>query len=116
MKRAKEHSVPVTLEQNDTVSVIRLEGAVDIGSACELKTLLVQALEQGEDGAGKEVRVALAGTTDLDVTALQLLWAAERKARAAAVAFALEGGLPEPVRSAMTHAGFQSFFTSGDAR
>lgn len=108
--------MPVTLEQNDTVSVIRLEGAVDIGSAGELKTLLVQALEPGGDGAGKEVRVALAGATDLDVTAVQLLWAAERKARAAAVAFALESGLPEPVMSALTHAGFQSFLAPVDAR
>jgi anti-anti-sigma regulatory factor len=108
--------VPVTLEQNDTVCLIRLEGAVDIGSAGELKSLLVQALEPGADGAGKEVRIALAGATDLDVTAVQLLWAAERKAQGAGIAFALEGGLPEPVRVALTHAGFQSFLTSGDAR
>lgn len=108
--------MPVTLEQNDMASLIRLEGAVDIGSACELKTLLVQALEPGADGAGKDVRIALAGATSLDVTAVQLLWAAERKARAAAVAFALEGGLPEPVRSALAHAGLQTFLAALDAR
>lgn len=108
--------MPVTLEQNDTVSLIRLDGAIDIGLAGELKTLLVQALEPGQDGAGKEVRIALAGATDLDVTAVQLLWAAERKAKGAGVAFALESGLPEPVRSALLHAGFQTFLVSVDAR
>jgi hypothetical protein len=108
--------VPVTLEENGAVSLIRLEGVIDIGLAGELKTLLVQALEPGEDGAGKKVRIALAGATDLDVTAVQLLWAAERKANAASIAFAFEGGLPEPARSALTHAGLQSVLVPVDAR
>ncbi len=108
--------MPVTLEQTDTVSLIRLEGAIGIGLAGELKTLLVQALEPVQDGPAKEVRIALAGATDLDVTALQLLWAAERKAKRAGVAFALEGGWPEPVSLALTHSGFQSFLVPVDAR
>ncbi len=107
--------MPVTLEQNDTRSMIRLEGAIDIGSAGELKTLLVQALEQGKDGPGKEVRVALAAATDMDVTAVQLLWAAERKARGAGVGFALADAVPEPVLSALGEAGLQQFLVFVDA-
>ena len=60
---------------NETQSLIGLEGAIDIASAAELKKLLLEGLN-----SGREVRVSLAGATDLDVTAVQLLWAAEREA------------------------------------
>jgi len=96
--------VPVALEQNDGLSLIRLEGAIDIGCAAELKGLLVQAL-----GGGKPIGVSLAGATDLDVTAVQLLWAATRQANAAGVGFALEGQAPEQVSAALADAGFERF-------
>ena len=37
----------VTLEQNDGMSTIRLEGPIDIASAGELKALLIEALQTG---------------------------------------------------------------------
>ncbi len=103
--------MPVTLEQNEEVSTIRLEGAVGIDSAGELKALLLRALEPG-----REVRITLQGATDLDVTAVELLWAARREANAASVAFAFEGQAPKPVSAALAEAGFENFAASGETQ
>ena len=101
---AKEKALPVSLEQDGALSLIRLQGAIDIGCAQELKELLVRGLI-----TGSEVRVLLAEATDLDVTAVQLLWTARREAKASSVGFAFEGQAPEPVSAALAEAGFESF-------
>ena len=50
-----------TLDLNDALCRIRLEGAIDIGCAAELKTLLVQALHScGFEG--EELRTQLEAT------------------------------------------------------
>ena len=73
----------ITLEQTESLSVIHLEGAIDIASAAELKEALLKALE-----GGGEVRVSLDKlnklhkqdkqdkAASLDVPAVELLWAA----------------------------------------
>ena len=94
----------VTLEQSEALNLFRLEGAVGIGCAAEFKGLLNQAF-----GSGREMRVSLQGATDLDVTAVQLLWAAERKAKGAGVAFSYDGAVPEQVLAALSEAGLQQF-------
>lgn len=94
----------VTLEKSEALSLIRLVGAIDISCAAELKGLLLQAL-----AAGGEVRVSLDGAEDLDVTAVQLLWAAGREARRSEVRFALAGGVPGPIAAAVADAGFEEF-------
>jgi anti-anti-sigma factor len=91
----------IALEETETGSVVRLDGAVDIACAAELKTVLVRAL-----GAGGPVTVSLAAVTYLDVTAVQLLWAAERKARQAGVEFGVAGGVPETLAVLLAEAGF----------
>lgn len=91
----------VTLKQSKKLSVIHLEGAIDIALASELKKLLLQAF-----ASGRKVHVTLDGATDLDVTAVQLLWAARREAKVSGVEFALTGHAPEPVTSALSQAGF----------
>jgi anti-anti-sigma factor len=96
--------VSVTLEQNNDSSLIRLEGAIDISSAAELKQQLVEALK-----GGKEVRVSLVAAIGLDVTAFQLMWAAAREARRAGIAFALSGAVPAPVAAALGNAGLHEF-------
>jgi anti-anti-sigma factor len=96
--------LPVTLEQNDAVSVVRLQGAIGIDCAAELKELLIQRLK-----AGSPVRVSLEEATDLDVTAVQLLWAAWREAKSVGVEFALEGQAPGTVRAAFAIAGMGEF-------
>ena len=94
----------IALKQSKKSSVIRLEGAIDIAAAAELKDLLLKAC-----GSGKEVRVALDGATDLDVTAVQSIWAARRSAEGAGLAFTVSGAAPESVLSALGHAGLQQF-------
>jgi len=96
--------LPVSMEQDGALSRIRLQGAVDIGCAQELKGLLVEALK-----VGSEVRVMLAEATDLDVTAVELLWAARRDARVSSVGFAFEGQASEPVTTALSDAGIEIF-------
>jgi anti-anti-sigma regulatory factor len=102
--------VSITLEQSELQSVLRLEGAIDIASAAELKESLLKAL-----GTASEVRVSLDGAADLDVTAVELLWAAGRKAKGIGVGFAFTGTVPEPVLSALREAGLQQFLVSVNA-
>ncbi len=96
--------MPVTLEQNENLCLLRLEGEIDITSATELKMLLLQGL-----ASGRELRVDLERATDLDVTAMQLLWAAEREARRLRTGITLTGRVPKEISSAAGDAGFESF-------
>jgi anti-anti-sigma regulatory factor len=101
--------LPVSLEQDGALSLIRLQGAIDIGCAQEFKELLLQGLK-----AGSEVRVLLANATNLDVTAVELLWAAKREAKASSVGFAFEGQMPEPISAVLAEAGFEVFAATGE--
>lgn len=94
----------VTFEHSDGVSLIRLEGAVDVGCAGDLKELLVERFK-----AGSSLRLSLDEATVVDVTAIQLLWAASHEARKLGVGFALEGQVPETVRTALAIAGIAEF-------
>lgn len=96
--------MPVTLEQSAALSVIRMEGEINIGCAAELKGLLLKEL-----ASGRELRVDVGQATELDVTALQLLWAAEREARKSATKFVLAGAVPEEIKALATDAGFERF-------
>jgi anti-anti-sigma regulatory factor len=90
--------------------MIRLEGTVDISSAAELKALLIESL-----GSGSKVQVVLAETTDLDVTAVQLLWAANRQARASGVDVSILDRIPGPVSTALLQDGFEDFRATADS-
>jgi len=94
----------ITLDENGSQAAIGLDGAVDISSAAELKTLLLRALH-----SGKEVRVSLDAATDMDVTAAELLWAAEREASKKGVKFSFAGPAPAGVSAALSEAGLQKF-------
>jgi anti-anti-sigma factor len=100
----KESGVSITLEQSETLSVIRLEGLIDISCAAELKKLLLQAFANG-----KEMRVSLERAGDLDVTAVQLLWAAVREARKSGVGFTFAGVMPKEIAATLADAGFEKF-------
>ena len=94
----------IALEENAQWSTIRLEGAIDIGCAAELKQALLRAF-----ASGRQVRVALDGATELDVTAMQLLWAAGQESRVSAAMFTMVGEMPEPISIALADAGFEGF-------
>lgn len=96
--------MPVTLDQTAGLSVIRLEGEINIASAGELKDLLLRGL-----ASGKELRVDMGKATELDVTALQLLWAADREARKSATRFLLAGPIPDEISVMAAEAGFDTF-------
>jgi anti-anti-sigma factor len=92
--------VPVTLDQRAEVSVVGLDGDVDIQSAAELKGILLAALL-----ARQGIRVELAGLTTLDITTVQLLWAAQHAAARTGTQLVLVGPVPKGVKQAMDLAG-----------
>jgi anti-anti-sigma factor len=85
-------------------SVVVLEGTIDISSAGELKAILLKAL-----GTGKEVCISLDAVEYLDVTAVQLLWAAEQHARRSGAVLRFSGHLSDVVSTTLVNAGFPSF-------
>lgn len=90
----------IFLKQGERSSTIRLDGAIDISLASELKALLLKALE-----TGGELHLSLAEATALDVTAMQLLWAAKDAAKASGVGFVFTGPMPGPVSECLSEAG-----------
>jgi anti-anti-sigma factor len=103
--------VPVTLEQSETLNEIRLEGVIDISCAAELKAHLLQALK-----SGNTVRISFEKALDLDVTAFQLLWAAERESKKSGVEFALAGFVPEQINTTLAQAGLDKFSPFVDSK
>jgi len=94
--------VPISIEQDEMRNSIALEGVVDISVAAELKQSLLEAL-----GTGKELHVSLAAVTVLDVTAVQLLWAAAREATAQGVVFALDEPPPSVLSRSLANSGLE---------
>jgi anti-anti-sigma factor len=94
----------VTVEERENSSLVRLEGAIDIASVAEIKSVLLNALV-----SNKEIRLSLEGVTELDITAMQLLYAAERDAVKSGVLFALEGSFPNEISALVTNAGLANF-------
>jgi hypothetical protein len=74
--------LPLTVDRNPTRWLIRLEGEVSITSAAELKGLLLEAL-----ASAQELELDLEHAGAIDVTLLQLVWAAEREAARAGSGF-----------------------------
>jgi len=99
----------ITLDESELGNVVVLEGAIDISSATELKAILLTALDSGE-----EVSISLNAATYLDVTAVQLLWAAEQQARRSGAIFRFSGHLSDLVSATLANAGFSSFQASAN--
>ena len=93
----------ITVSATDGGRCIGLEGAIDIASAAELKAALLEGFE-----TGREVRVSLAGAGSLDVTVVQLLWAAVREAKRLGVEFVLEERAPEAMSGLMASMGLEA--------
>ena len=90
---------------------MRLDGAVDIGCAAELQGLLVEAL--AEPAA---VTVVVAEGTEMDVTAMQLLVAADRAAREKQHVWRVPEPWPQDVVRAWRDAGFVRIPFADDAQ
>lgn len=83
---------------------IHLEGAVDITAAAELKAALVKAFQ-----SARSVHLALDGVTELDVTAVQLLWAAAQQARQAGSLFDAISPLSENLLQSLRIDGLEAY-------
>ena len=94
--------MPISLDQSEGRCVVRLDGEINIASAAGLKGVLLQAL-----ASANELRLDFAGATELDVTALQLLWAAAREARGSGKRVTLARPVPEDVMLAISEAGLE---------
>jgi anti-anti-sigma regulatory factor len=65
----------VTVQQHESQWVISLEGELGVTCAAELKLALLEWL-----AAGKNLELDLGRAEELDVTIMQLIWAAAREA------------------------------------
>lgn len=82
--------------------MIRLDGDFGMGSAEELKGLLMEGL-----ASGKDLRLDLEEAGDLDITFLQLMWAAGREAVRTGTGFTAR--LSATAAGVIRDAGFASF-------
>jgi hypothetical protein len=103
--------VPFTLEQSAGLCEIRVSGAINIAGATDWKKCLLQAL-----AGGTEMRLRLELGSELDITALQLLWAAEREARALGTRFTVVSPIPEEIAITVRGGGFDKFPIPLDAK
>ena len=94
----------IRLEHLEEANAILLDGSIDISVAADLKKNLLDAIKES-----RPVQLVLSPSTELDITAVQLLWAAEREARSLNLSFTLKGSVPDSVVSALKEAGFEKF-------
>lgn len=92
----------VTLALQESHSLIRLEGEYTLVSAAELKEALLEAL-----AIGKDLHLNLEALENLDISAMQLLWAARKEAQRPGVKFVL--AMPEAMVRTVREAGFEQF-------
>jgi anti-anti-sigma factor len=92
----------LTLMENEAVTVVHLVGAIDISCAAELKGMLLQVLK-----SGKDVQISLESATYLDVTAIELLWAAGREANGSGHRFGVVGQVPDAIASTFSEVGIE---------
>jgi anti-anti-sigma regulatory factor len=90
------------MEQQESQSVIRLEGDFTLTSAAELKNLLLQGLASGND-----LRLDLAQAEELDIPVMQLLWAAGREADRKGARITVQ--MSDAASMAARQAGFERF-------
>ena len=94
--------MPVTLEPQQSRSLIRLEGEFNIASAVELKQALLEGL-----AAGTDLHLDLGQLANFDITAMQLFWAAGKEAARSGVKFVVP--VTEAAARAAHEAGFERF-------
>ena len=82
--------------------MIRLAGELTLTSAAELKNLLLQGLATGND-----LRLDLEQAEEIDITVMQLLWAAGREADRKGASLAIQ--MSDAAATAARDAGFERF-------
>lgn len=97
-----EQAVEVSASRSGKTSVLNLAGKIDISCVSELKDAFLKVLQGGD-----QIQVKIDGASDLDVTALQLLWAARIAARQSGVDFAVSGEPAEAIRGQVAELGME---------
>jgi anti-anti-sigma factor len=82
----------ISVDSQDGTQYIRLTEAIDIAQAAELKRILMDAI-----ASSSRVRITVPGATEIDVTAVQLLWASVLHASSAGTDLVVEGPLNKEV-------------------
>jgi anti-anti-sigma factor len=99
--------LPITCEEREHQCVIRLAGEIDVASSAELKGCFVEAIS-GQKDLILDLVLDWNAATDLDVTALQLLWAAVEAAEKAGKTLRLASDSPNHIKTAICDCGFES--------
>lgn len=94
--------MPVSVEQDETRCLIRLEGEIGVTGAAELKSLLLEGLSSGRKLQLDMEQIDEVG--EIDVTVMQLLQASLREADRAGTAMAVR--MSEAAETALRDAGF----------
>lgn len=95
--------MPATLEEDGTSCTLRLESEMEIGDALELKRQLLIALD-----SRKSISVELAGVLGLDITSMQLLWAAATEAISVGNSIRFKDPVSEHATSGLSQADLDS--------
>jgi len=93
--------VTLAVQQHEGKALVHLEGSLDIAVAEDLKRILLEALD-----SAPRIEVDLSGVTYLDVTTLQLLWAARKEATARCTELIFDPQPSDAVRSILEETGF----------
>lgn len=99
-----------TLDRSTTPATLRFHGELVIENAADLQMRLREAL-----AAGEPVELDLAGVTQVDVTGLQLLTAAEQAVQALGLAWVRSGAVPKSLLQAAEDAGWEPIPFAGEA-
>lgn len=92
----------ITVDRLEKHWLIRLEGEFGVTSAPELKTLLLEWVASGRD-----LQMDLERAEEIDITLMQLLWAAGREAARAGAG--MVSRVSEAAAMAARDAGFERF-------
>jgi ABC-type transporter Mla MlaB component len=117
MQRAEQpgERVPVRFDSTGDAATIRLEGDVGINCAAALRQHLMEALSSDRN-ANHATRISLAEISAIDITAVQLLWAAERESRRSGQPLSAVDAWPAAVVELLHGTGFSALpFSAGAA-
>ena len=103
--------MPIKFDQGEACCLVRFEGDIGVACSAELKRALTEAL-----ALPKPLQLDLTSAVDLDITAVQLLYAAARAAGKMGRPFDFAGGFPEHLNSALREMGFENFAATVTAK
>ncbi len=93
--------VDFNIAKKDDGHMVSISGALTIESASELRKILVNSISK----AGHVV-LEIGNVTEMDLSCLQLFYAAHKRAKETGKGFSLKGGCPDVFKKAVEDAGY----------